>query len=455
MATTHVDVVVVGAGTSGLNAALQLARVGRSVVVLERRPSGLSGARWVNGVLAWQFERAGLDAPVEPERRPGHGRTHMISPTRRHRFVLSTNPVVEADMRLLVDRLAAACTVAGVDLRWGVRDVELDHRLGRPTTVRWTTDDGPERLDADLFVDASGRRGVLRSQVGELGRWCPANRPGDLCSAQQLILEVDDADAALGWLASEGAAPGDSLVQVGMSGGFSTINTKVEATLDEVSVLTGSIPAAGALTGPELLKGVRAEHPWIGKPVFGGGGLIPLGRVYDRFTVPGVALVGDSARMVMGGHGSGIGFGLIAGKVLAEAVGAAGDPGAADALWRYQAAFLREFGAILAGYDAVRRMSTALGPDGVEAIFAAGIFDEALVLPGLDQRLGMLDARQATSAGAALARNPAVARHVVPALTAMTTARALYRTYPATDGRAFDRWVAATRRLLPRQDHGG
>ncbi|MFN8018278.1 MAG: FAD-dependent oxidoreductase [Acidimicrobiales bacterium] len=457
MAAAHVDVVVVGGGTSGLNAALQLARVGRSVVVLERRPEGASGARWVNGVLAWQYERAGLDAPVEPEVRPGaHGRTHMISPSRRHRFVLSHNPVIEADMRELVERLRVECEKAGVDLRWGTKDVVLEQHLGRPTAVRWHTDDGPGHLHADLFVDASGRRGVLRSQLRELDRWCPPNGDADLCSAQQLIFELDDADAALAWLASEGADPGDALVQVGMAGGFSTINTRVEPELGEVSVLTGSIPAdpRGGASGHAMVKAVRAEHPWIGARVFGGGGLIPLGRTYDRFTAPGVALVGDAARMVMGGHGSGIGFGMIAGKVLAEAVDEAGahDPGAAEVLWRYQATFLREFGAILAGYDAVRRMSTALGAEGVEAIFEAGIFSEALVIPGLDQRLGMLDARQATDAGQRLARNRAVAKVVVPALTAMTTARALYRTYPTSDGRAFDRWTAAARRLLPRQD---
>ena len=48
--------VVVGGGTSGLQAALQLAKVGRSVVLLEQRSAGKSGARWCNGVVDWQFD---------------------------------------------------------------------------------------------------------------------------------------------------------------------------------------------------------------------------------------------------------------------------------------------------------------------------------------------------------------------------------------------------------------
>ncbi|HLU43307.1 MAG TPA: FAD-dependent oxidoreductase, partial [Microthrixaceae bacterium] len=52
------DVVVVGAGTAGANAALQLARRGRSVLLVERRAAHLGGAQWHNGVLDRQFRSA-------------------------------------------------------------------------------------------------------------------------------------------------------------------------------------------------------------------------------------------------------------------------------------------------------------------------------------------------------------------------------------------------------------
>lgn len=451
----RVDVVVVGAGTAGLNAALQLSRTGRSVVVLERRPEGQSGARWCNGVLAWQFDRAGIGGPTPDEVRShsdGRGRTHMVSPSGRHSFVLPSNPILEADMRALVERLRREAADAGVDLRWGVRDVEVElDRAQRPRAVRATHDDEPIRIEADLFVDAAGYQGVLRSQVPAIDARCPAPGPDDLCSAQQLVLEIDDPGGAERFLKERDAELGDGITQVGMAGGYSTINIQVAADLSEVSVLTGSIPATGAPTGPELVKQVREREDWMGATVFGGGGLIPLRRTYEELTAPGIALVGDAASQVMAGHGSGIGFGLIAGKVLAEATTGAADPGAADVLWRYQARFHREFGAILAGYDAVRRMSVRLGPEGVETMFATGVFSPDLVIPGLDQRLGTLKPRQAMEAAQRLARNGSIAREVVPALTAMTTARALYRAYPDGPGRAFDAWLASVRRLLPRQ----
>lgn len=451
-----VDVVVVGAGTAGLQAACQLAGTGRSVVVLERRAEAKSGARWCNGIVDWQFERAGLTPPAAPELRvPAGAPVHLVSPSGRTRFTIDDGPVAEADMRLLVERLRGLALDAGVDLRWNVTDPRLQLVDGRPTAIEATTPAGPIALRADLFVDASGAAGVLRSQVPALASACPPVAPTDLCSAQQLMVEIDDRDGALRFLAEQSAEPGDTIITLAVSGGYSISNIKVEESLHEASLLTGSIPALGNLAAPELLKGIRAEHPWLGKTVFGGGSLIPLRRVYDRFTAPGIALVGDAACQVMPGHGSGIGLGLIAGKVLAEATATARDPGDADALWRYQSGYLREFGALCGAYDVVRRMSDELGPDGVEELMAAGVLGPSLVRLGLDQRLGLLSVREAWSAAKGLAVRPALARVVVPALAAMGAARALYAAYPKRrSDRAFATWQRAASRLLPRQVAG-
>ena len=447
------DAVVVGGGTAGLQAALQLARAGRSVALLERRAEGTSGARWINGVLDWQYERAGLAPATAPERRHGAGSAWMVSPSGRRRFRIADTPVVEADMRELGTRLATEATAAGVDLRWATDRPSLELDWGRPVPLRA---EGPEgravHLEADLFVDASGRAAVLRRQVPELDHRCPPVAPDDTCSAEQLVHEVDDAEGARDFLAEHDAQPGDAVVAVGVEGGYSTVNIRVDESLEEVSVLTGSIPSLGHASGPAMGRAVRARHPWIGATTFGGSGLIPLRRTYDRFTAPGIALVGDAACQVMAGHGSGIGFGLIAGRLLADAVGTDGDPGSAEALWRYQSGFLREFGATLGAYDAVRRMSVALGPGGVEELFASGVFSESLVRPGLEQRLGSLAPAEALAAGRALAVRPSLARVVVPALAAMGAARAVYATYPTRpDERAFGAWQRAAAVALPRQ----
>ncbi|HTN99403.1 MAG TPA: FAD-dependent oxidoreductase, partial [Microthrixaceae bacterium] len=83
------DVVVVGAGTAGANVAYQLADRGLSVALVERRPLASAGAQWHNGVLDWQFERAGLQPAAPPERSPEVPRFHMFGPRGNYAFTLA------------------------------------------------------------------------------------------------------------------------------------------------------------------------------------------------------------------------------------------------------------------------------------------------------------------------------------------------------------------------------
>ena len=62
------DILVVGAGSAGANAALQLAKKGHSVRLIDRRARGKNGAQWVNSIPPWCFDKAGLDQPVGPVR---------------------------------------------------------------------------------------------------------------------------------------------------------------------------------------------------------------------------------------------------------------------------------------------------------------------------------------------------------------------------------------------------
>src|SRR5690606_36395120 len=121
--------------------------------------------------------------------------------------------------------------------------------------------------------------------------------------------------------------------------GFSTVAVAVDADLDLVGVLVGCLANGRYGTGPRMVEDLRRAESWIGDRISGGFGVIPLRRPYARFTAPGLALVGDSACQTFPAHGSGIGLGLIAGRLLAEAVEGAADPGAEVVLWRYQAAF--------------------------------------------------------------------------------------------------------------------
>jgi len=454
--TRVADAVVVGAGTAGANAAFQLASRGLSVVLLEHRAASRGGAQWHNGVLDWQFQRAGLSPPSPPERAATGGVTHLFGPDGTHGVTVHDSPVVRADMGLLGTRLRALAVDAGVELLDRIGSLTVDIRGSRieALDVRAGENDRPGRLEATLFVDATGRRGVLRRQSPVLHRWCPQVRGDELCTASDHHLRVGDRDGAERFLERHGAKPGEGVTIVGLEGGFSTRAVTVSEDLDTAAILVGCLANGHHSSGPRMLQSARVEEPWLGDPISGGSGVIPLRRPYARFTAPGLALVGDAACQVFPGHGSGIGLGLMAGRMLADAVADAPDPGNEHVLWRYQAAFQHEHGGLLAAFDAFRRMSSVLGGDGVARMIRAGLLTEEMTRGGLDQRWATPPPSGMPTMAAKLATVPGVAAKMLPMLARGQALQRMGARHPRTpDDVALARWDNTVARLLGTLPH--
>jgi 2-polyprenyl-6-methoxyphenol hydroxylase-like FAD-dependent oxidoreductase len=165
MSTHDVDVLVVGAGPTGLTAAGDLARAGRSVTVLERRPA-VNPASRAFATMARTLEV--LDARGLAEtllavahRAPGVtifggariDLTHLDSP---YRFVMVTPQTnVEAALR---DYAAGQ----GADIRQGSEVSGLVQDAGGVTV----TTNGPDRWRASYLIAADGAHSTVRTLVG-------------------------------------------------------------------------------------------------------------------------------------------------------------------------------------------------------------------------------------------------------------------------------------------------
>lgn len=405
-------------------------------------------------MLAWQYARAGVAPPGPDEVQERSGRTLLLGPGDVGP-VSFHGPTVHADMRRLNDRLVDLCRAEGVAFLDRARDlvpVLVDGRVRSLDLVAAVPGDGdpvPSRLEATMFVDASGRRGVLRSQVPELAEWCPPVGRELLCTASQHSFDVADRDGALRFLESRGALPGDTVTWVGLDGGFSALAIAVSSDTDEVSILTGTIASGRWGTGRSILDRLLTEQPWVGPARYGGDGLIPLRRPYPRLGAAGVALVGDAACQVFPAHGSGIGVGMIAGTILAEQVGGRSDPGSGQALWSYQHAYHRELGGTLGAYDTFRRCSSAIGSDGVRRMFDCGLFTPEMAGGGLDQRWRSLESNEAVAALAAFRRDPGLAGLLLPWLARCAVAERLGATSPEEpDPAALRRWDRRLARVV-------
>jgi flavin-dependent dehydrogenase len=427
------DVAIVGAGTAGAAAAWQCAKRGLQVICLDARPLGEAGARWVNGVPLWQLDDAGIPRPSGAELVADDPPFHLVAGWGPERVMLSGRGVVELDMRELVARLQTLASDAGAELRGGVRVLGL-------AGDRLETSDGP--LRAEVIVDASGLAGARLTPRPMLAR-------SHLCAAAQAVHAITDLQAARDWFARHEVPEGTALCFTGIAGGYSIINVRLEG--DRLGILTGSIPSDGHPSGRALLDRFVADHPWIGPAQFGGARAIPIRRPFDRLVHGRVALLGDSASQVFSAHGSGIGIGLLAGRVLAESL-------LSGNLVNYERRFLREYGGLLAGYDIVRRFSQRLPVGELARLMQVGLLDSHSALAGTAQRWPTLFghptiladlAGQTLSKARGLARAPAHAVALARVGARMAEVAALYRVYPGADaGWPAKVWSRAVARVV-------
>lgn len=443
------DAVVIGAGSAGAATAAFLAEAGLSTALVDARPAHEAGARWVNAVPYWFYDDAGIDRPVPPEDVAPGGGLRMLSVRGDGGFALRPAPAPTVDMGRLVDRLHARARAAGVRFVMPVRDVRATFDGERPVAlaaVHAPADAAPVavRMAARLFVDATGLQGFLRGQVPAMRRDCPMPGGRELCAALQEDCETADPDAARAFLAARGMAPGDVAAWVGVRGGFSTAMVHVHGDLRHTALLVGV--SGDGRNGPakDLIARLKADHPFVGRGVRGGGGMIPVRRPFDRLAAPGVVLVGDAACQVFPGHASGVGMGLLAARMVAEAVAGRADPGAPDATWAYAARFLRTHGPILAAFDVFRRTVWDMDDADVQALTDLGFIGPGMSRVALSQRLGAVAPSELVRIGRGALRRPDLAARMAAVGPRMAAVAGLYKAVPGTpDPEALGRWSRA------------
>lgn len=436
------DVVVVGAGSTGAAAAAMFAAGGRRVALVERRRLDVAGARWINDIPPWLFDEAGVARPEPPERRCACVPITMLDRAGTPRVELE-RPMWGIDMRALGDRLRGDAERQGVELFAQARLLELEHHgsEGRPVALEIEQGDLRTRLEAALFVDASGLAGELRVRSRALARRCLPVERGDLVSAAQQVCAIADRAGARAFLARHGDRDG-VLTWSGVGGGFSTLGVRVELDADEVELLTGVEATHAELDGPSLLQAFKRKNPWVGAVVFGGASMIPVRRPYDRLAAPGLALVGDAACQTFPGHGSGVGSGLVAARMLERAAASRDDPGAASSMADYQARFHRERGGVHAAYDVIRRLAGSLGEDDVDRLLTSGLVTPATTSAALLQRMPTLGPRLVAEIARAAVDVPALAARFAAAGPRMLAAERAYAAHPGgVDDRALGGWA--------------
>ena len=335
------DAVVVGAGPAGSAAALELARAGRDVVLVER--GAFPGAKNVYGGVVYGRDSQRCRAAVV-DRSAGAA---MGDPALDHVYDADPGadrrlpdqylgpPALQRDdhlprrLRLLAGRQGGhggrrlvTSTVATGLLR------DANGRIGGVRTDRPGGD-----IRARVVIACDGVNSFLAKEAGLLPRTSPAHTT--LGVKETLALPRDVIEERFGLVGDQGL----DIEMVGCTsgipgGGFLYTN------LDTVSVgvVVGLNGLAEAKIRPEeLVAGVKA-HPSIAPYLRGAelkeysAHLVPEGgyRAMPRLAIDGMLVAGDAASMLLAaglwleGVNFAIGAGLAAGRTAAEAI-AAGD----------------------------------------------------------------------------------------------------------------------------------
>jgi flavin-dependent dehydrogenase len=440
------DVVVVGAGTAGSATALHMAALGLKVALVDARPLASAGPAWAVLVPPRMFDQAGIPRPAGDELISSHFR-HLIEGPEPHfgRVIIDPCPAWSVAIPPLVRRLHAAAASAGATHFGGARLTELTFDGERPVGCALLLDSPALRarrlrLRCGLLVDASGLHAAVRRRIPTLHRCCPPPRPDELCHAVQYGFEVTERSAAATWLEATGQRPGDFLARNGLAGAFSTASVQLSPDLEHADLLTGTLVSHPGSDANDLMRRLVREHPWLGRRGPGGSALIPVRRPYALQAVPGAALVGDAACQVFPSHGSGIGSGLLAARLLADTVQRVGDAGAPAVACEYGAAIHQHLGPTHAAHEAFRRGLEAIAGD-MGAVVGRGFIQSDHSRATMDQAMPPFRLSDLPGAFRSVTRAPLLGARMAPLPLRMLVAHALAARRPGAGASRQRRWA--------------
>ena len=166
------QVVIIGAGPSGLLLAQLLHREGIDTIVLELRSRDHVLGRIRAGVLEQVavdlLERAGVDTRLKAEGLPHHGielgfdgHRHRVD---LHRLTGGRHVVVYGQTEVTRD-LMEARDAAGLPTAYSVADVSIHGFDTEHPRVRCTLEDKPVEIECDFIAGCDGFHGVCRSSI--------------------------------------------------------------------------------------------------------------------------------------------------------------------------------------------------------------------------------------------------------------------------------------------------
>lgn len=389
-------IIIVGAGIGGMVAAEKLGKLGFQVTVYEKSPS-IEEMRfdWHDDVSPKIFKRLGYEIPEEHFNKKSWTFCSPVEHTVTEFQQDETDPDLSIERRPLNLMLYNRAK----DNAEFVFGANVTAPLIAGGKVAGVVVDGRQEF-CDLVVDSAGVYSPVRT-----------NLPSDFDVTEIEENEVFEAYRAFYRRAENSPTPKYTnkvymkhLGEAGIS--WAILDNDPEL----VNVLIGRVGKLDDESKARALADLKQDNEIIGDEIVRGGFnvIIPVRYPATRMVADGYVAIGDAAYMTIPLLGSGIASSMLAGDILAETIGRNMSKGikkealfSIQRLWRYQVRVFREFGALHAGVDVLKRWMLNLSDETVQWLFTSGVLsndDIRCVASGKLVKISLCDAIQKVKA---------------------------------------------------------
>ena len=358
------NIIVAGAGHGGIVAAYYLAQNGYSVTVYEKGKKNRLGYPQADAIHLDGFEEAGIPVPEE----------YKVKRTPITFSVLGTDlpPITQGDSgetyNVEIDRKALYKYLIGMAEEAGAKfvydceilaPIVLGSRVAGIHTARGD-------FYADLVIDSCGLYSPVRSQLPEFMNITRQPGPLDVLHTYRAYFSRLKSAPAPEHKYLISLMPGETC------GLLWTITND-----DSVDVFVGTFNELTREYIDDRLALLREANPHLGKKLLRGGeGIvdIPIRQPLSIMVADGYAAIGDAAFMTIPIKGSGIGYSMRAGKMLAECVmedenGLYNE----ETLWKYQIEYFDQVGSNSAVLAIIKNLFPVITQEDLVYLFGENV----------------------------------------------------------------------------------
>lgn len=359
-------VAIIGANQTGLFAAKLFSEQGFSVFVFEKNSRENAAYEWTDDISPSVFKEVGLPFPPN-DIFTRTGSLTFVPPGHNPVFVPKNEeePDINVSRRGLNEWLISLLP-DDVELYF---DACVTRALTDGDVVYGVEFSNGETFECDLVVDCGGVNSLVRRSLPQIFQIQNEVSANDKFFARRAFFARPEN-------CPRPEHPKKIYLKHKNENGISRCFLKND---DETSdILVGRIGSLSDETYENAIADLKEDNPIIGNKVSGGDVIfeIPVRRPLSNIVANGYVLLGDSACMTIPIIGSGIGSGLKAAKMLADAFAAADkEPFSKKNLYRYQLKFMREIGGKHAAIELVKNKLLSSRGNEIDDLVKSGVIE--------------------------------------------------------------------------------